>query len=66
MGIVARLAVVAVTVVIGATVGGFIGWWLGSVGGRFDQESVWFVSLLIGAATGAVVATAALVLRERK
>jgi hypothetical protein len=66
MGIIARLAAVAVAVVIGATAGGFIGWWLGSLGGRYEQENVWLVSLLIGATAGAIMASAALVLRDRK
>jgi len=49
-------------VVAGGTVGSFIGWKLGDIGGRSDPENVWFLSLMVGAAVGLALTTA-LILR---
>lgn len=65
MGVVVRFAVVVVAVVIGATIGSFIGWRMESVGGRYEQENVWLIACLIGGTVGAVAGSVVLVLRGR-
>jgi hypothetical protein len=63
MGAFARLAVVAAGVIAGAAVGGIIGGSLGTVGGRFEAENVWAISLMTGAAIGLAASVAALIRR---
>jgi hypothetical protein len=65
MRTVMRFGGVILGVVVGGTIGGLIGWALGDFGGRSDPENVWFVSLVIGAATGLAIATA-MILRSAK
>ena len=56
---------VILAVVVGGTIGGFIGWALGDFGGRSDPENVWVLSLVVGAAVGLAIATA-IILRRAK
>ena len=57
MGAIARLlGVTAAAAVIGGIIGWLVGWLLGSVGGRFEPENVWPVTLLIGLSLGPVLA----------
>jgi membrane protein YqaA with SNARE-associated domain len=56
---------VVFAIVAGGVLGGLIGWSLGDFGGRSDQESVWFVSLVVGAAMGLAIAVASILRRAR-
>jgi hypothetical protein len=46
-------------VILGGTIGGFIGWMLGDCGARYEPENVWFLSITLGAAVGFAAATTA-------
>ena len=44
-------------IIVGATVGGFFGYWLNVwLGGVKDPESLWFWAMIVGAALGAIAA----------
>ena len=48
-------------IVVGATIGGFVGYWLNVwQGGVKDPESLWFWAMTIGAVVGAIAAGAVL------
>jgi hypothetical protein len=51
---------VVLGIVAGGVLGGLIGWSLGDFGGRSDPENVWFISLIVGAATGLAIAVASI------
>jgi MFS family permease len=54
-------------IVVGATIGGFFGYWLNVWhGGVKDPESLWFWAFIVGAAVGAIAAGPVIVyLRSR-
>ena len=60
-----RFAAVLLGLVVGGTVGGFCGWWLGDFGGRSDPENVWFLSMVLGGGVGLALAIALVLPREK-
>ena len=65
-GVVQSLVGVILGCVAGSTLGGFVGYWIGTASAVKDKENTWALALIVGGAAGIALSVAVLLRRARK